>query len=115
MHGDEVRTFLEPLINLDDKQLERDVIKLQNSFTTSPYREYPSQIELDHNVAEYIAYGSDLETTPTKYSMSLPDIRYLQQVHKEQRLDEWYSMLFYRNKQGWGKAIIKNGETIVLR
>ena len=115
MHGDEVRTFLKPLIDLDDKQLELDVIKLQDCFTTSPYREYPSRIELSHNVAEYIAYGSDLETTPTKYHLSLPDIRYLRQVHSEQRLDEWYSMLFYRNKQGWGKAIIKNGETIVLR
>jgi hypothetical protein len=115
MEADELKSFLEDSFVIDDKKLQNDVIKLQNYFNTTPYREYPLQLTLDYNLAEYITQDEGLKQETTTYDLSLPNIKYLQHVHKEKKLDEWYSMLFYRNKQGWGKTIIENNSTIVLR
>jgi radical SAM superfamily enzyme YgiQ (UPF0313 family) len=108
MQANELKIFLRELFSLDDKKLESNIIRLQDYFNTTPYREYPTQITLDYNVAEYITRNVKLTQEKTTYNLSLPNVRYLQMIHKEKKLDEWYSMLFYRNKTGWGKTIIKN-------
>ena len=115
MKDKELKSFLEKLFVIDNKELQCNVIKLQNYFNTTPYEEYPTQIILDYNIAEYITHDEELKQEKTTYDLCLPDIKYLRNIHKEKKLDEWYSMLFYRNKQGWGKSIIKNNSTIVLR
>jgi len=115
MKDNELKSFLENLFVIDNKELQCNVIKLQNYFNTTPYEEYPKQIILDYNIAEYITHNEELKQEKTTYDLCLPDIKYLRNIHKEKKLDEWYSMLFYRNKQGWGKSIIKNNSTIVLR
>jgi len=115
MKDNELKSFLENLFVIDNKELQYNVIKLQNNFNTTPYKEYPTQIILDYNIAEYVTHDEELKQKKTTYDLCLPDIKYLQNIHKEKKLDEWYSMLFYRNKQGWGKSIIKNNSTIVLR
>lgn len=115
MKDKELKSFLEKLFVIDNKELQCNVIKLQNYFNTTPYEEYPKQIILDYNIAEYITHDEELKQEKTTYDLCLPDIKYLRNIHKEKKLDEWYSMLFYRNKQGWGKSIIKNNSTIVLR
>ena len=115
MKDNELKSFLENLFVIDNKELQCNVIKLQNYFNTTPYEEYPTQIILDYNIAEYITHDEELKQEKTTYDLCLPDIKYLRNIHKEKKLDEWYSMLFYRNKQGWGKSIIKNNSTIVLR
>ena len=115
MKDKELKSFLEKLFVIDNKELQCNVIKLQNYFNTTPYEEYPTQIILDYNIAEYVTHDEKLKQEKTTYDLCLPDIKYLRNIHKEKKLDEWYSMLFYRNKQGWGKSIIKNNSTIVLR
>ena len=115
MKDKELKSFLEKLFVIDNKELQCNVIKLQNYFNTTPYEEYPKQIILDYNIAEYVTHDEKLKQEKTTYDLCLPDIKYLRNIHKEKKLDEWYSMLFYRNKQGWGKSIIKNNSTIVLR
>jgi putative methyltransferase len=115
MKDNELKSFLENLFVIDNKELQYNVIKLQNYFNTTPYKEYPTQIILDYNIAEYVTHDEELKQKKTTYDLCLPDIKYLQNIHKEKKLDEWYSMLFYRNKQGWGKSVIKNNSTIVLR
>ena len=115
MRDKELKSFLEKLFVIDNKELQCNVIKLQNYFNTTPYEEYPTQIILDYNIAEYVTHDEELKQEKTTYDLCLPDIKYLRNIHKEKKLDEWYSMLFYRNKQGWGKSIIKNNSTIVLR
>jgi len=115
MEADKLKSFLEDSFVIDDKKLQNDVIKLQNYFNTTPYREYPMQLTLDYNIAEYITQDEGLKQEKTTYDLNLPNVKYLRNIHKEKKLDEWYSMLFYRNKQGWGKSVIKNNSTIILR
>jgi hypothetical protein len=98
------------MINIDDKDLEKQVIKLQDWYTATPFRDYPAQIELEYNLPEYITREDPLTCTKSSYDINLPETKYLRSIHKDKLLEEWYSMLYYRSKTGWGKTnISKNG------
>ena len=92
----------------DNHKLKDDVIKLQDHYTITPYQTYPIQLNLNYNLAEYITRDTNLKQEKTIYNLTLPDTKYLRHIHKEKHLDEWYAMLFYRNKTGWGKTFIKD-------
>ena len=87
MKDKELKSFLEKLFVIDNKELQCNVIKLQNYFNTTPYEEYPKQIILDYNIAEYVTHDEKLKQEKTTYDLCLPDIKYLRNIHKEKKLD----------------------------
>ena len=115
-NADEVKEFLRPLVNISDKNLEADVVKLQDYYNASPFRTYPMQLTLNHNVPEYITHKESLSTEgPFVYTLQLPDIKYLRGVHARGEIDTWRSMLFYRSKNGWGKVSVTRNDISILR
>ena len=103
-----LKEFLKQTIMIDNHKLKDDVIKLQDHYTITPYQTYPIQLNLNYNLAEYITRDTNLKQEKTIYNLTLPDTKYLRHIHKEKHLNEWYAMLFYRNKTGWGKTFIKD-------
>ena len=117
-NADEVKAFLEPLVDIQDKYVQADVVKLQDYFNASPDRTYPMQLALNHNIPEYITGNMALTTFSYKqfvYDLQLPNINYLRDVHARKELDTWRSMLFYRSKSGWGKVSVERGGVSLLR
>jgi disulfide oxidoreductase YuzD len=113
--SDEVKEFVKQMIDIEDKKLEEQVIKLQDMYTATPFREYPAKLELDYNLPEYITRSDPLVQSTVTYDANLPDTKYLRSVHEQQLLEEWYSMLYYRSKTGWGKTNISKNNISYLR
>jgi hypothetical protein len=113
--SDEVKEFVRQMIDIEDKKLEEQVVKLQDMYTATPFREYPAKLDLEYNLPEYITRNEPLIQSPVTYDADLPNTKYLRSVHEQKLLEEWYSMLYYRSKTGWGKTNISRNNISYLR
>ena len=82
-----------------DTELWDELKTYQRNFTTDPYRKYPYNINSNYDFEQFFRTKNNLIKKPITYTIDIQE--------KDLSTEEYVSRLYYRRRQGWGKAVIK--------